>query len=203
MSQINSTKCNRKFLFLIVSSVFMLNACGKSIDVAEWTEEAKLHDGKIVTVWRKARAYSGGFPNSNRGRDIDFEFKYAPMHVEWKGVWNRNPVSFEIIDGTAYLTLMVGDKESCSNRPRTDYAAQFLRWSDGQWVDVKQADFPVDKAMLNLSEGYWGHSTTDDYKGLIRWDSKQLAGADRYKNPITVKAFFENYHQLCQIFFSN
>ena len=57
-------------LSLLVGAV-LLNACGKSIDVAEWTEEVKLHDGQMVTVWRKARAYSGGLL-VRRGTFVDW-----------------------------------------------------------------------------------------------------------------------------------
>jgi len=191
---------------LIGSLVFALatTACGKSIDVAEWTEEVKLHDGKMVTVWRKARAYSGGFPNSKRGRDIDFEFKYAPMNVEWKGTlsgtWIRDPVSFEIFDGVPHLVLYIGDKTSCSNRPKTDYTAQFLRWTNGQWVEVKQADFPVDKARMNLYARYWGHSTADDAKGLITWDRKAVRDGFYKSEPDTIKSYFESGQRFCSRF---
>jgi hypothetical protein len=193
----------RKLSF-VLAVVAMLDACGKNIDVAEWTEEVKLHDGQMIQVWRKARAYSGGFPNSKRGRDIDFEFKYAPMNVQWKstlsGISIRHPVSFEILDGVPHLVLYIGDKSSCSDRPKTDYSAQFLRWTNGQWVEVKQADFPVDKTLMNLSLDYWGHSTADDYKGTVRWDDKRLPGGFNQAHPDTVRAYFERGSRFCSRF---
>ena len=190
---------------LILAFVYFaaLSACGKSIDVTEWTEEVKLHEGQMVTVWRKARAYSGGFPNARRGRDIDFELKYAPMSVEWKGSWNRVPFSFEIIDGVPYLALHIKDTQSCSNRPQTDYSAQFLRWSKGQWIEVKQADFPVEKALMNLSVDYWGRSTADDYRGFIRWADKELPGGFNQAHPDTIKSYFERGQRYCRDFFVN
>lgn len=176
------------------------SGCGQGIDVAEWTEEVKLHDGRIVVVWRKARARSSGFPNAKRGGDIDFEFKYEPMGVHWKSVnWSRDPFSFEIINGVPYLALYISDRESCQRKPRSDYAAQFLRWSDGQWMDVPQAEFPIDKALMNLSGNYWGHSTADDYRGLIRWEGKRLPG----RPDDTIKSYFERDHYFCSIFHTN
>ena len=172
-------------------------------DVAEWTEEVKLRDGQMVTVWRQARACSWGFPNAKRGRDIDFEFKYPPMNLHWKGAWNRDPVSFEIFDGVPHLALYIKDRESCAAKARSDYSAQFLRWVDGQWVDVPQSQFPVDRALMNLSGNYWGHTAKDDYKGLIRWDDKELRGGDLNKNADTVKSYFERGQRFCSEFFVN
>lgn len=173
-------------------------------DVAEWTEEVKLHDGQMVTVWRKATACKGGFPNAPRGRDIEFEFKVESMGLHWKGTlsetWIRDPVSFDIVDGVPLLALYVGDREYCRGRTKTDYLAHFLRWVDGKWVDVPQAEFPVDRVLMNLSGNYWGHTAKDDYKGLIRWKDKELIGGDSRKNPDTIKSYFERGQRFCSRF---
>lgn len=172
-------------------------------DVVEWTEEVKLHDGKMITVWRRARACSWGFPNAKRGRDIDFQFAYEPMKVQWRGLWNRDPISFEIFDGVPHLALYIGDRPSCEAKARTDYSAQFLRWIDGKWVDVPQAEFPIDRARMNLSGHYWGHTTKDDYKGLIRWDNKELRGREDGVDADTIKAYFERGKRFCSDYFTN
>lgn len=187
-------------LIVVLASVAMLNACGKNIDVAEWTEEVKLHDGQMIWVWRNARAYSGGFPNSKRGRDIDFELKYPGMNVQWNGPPSRNPVSFEIFDGVPYLVLFIGDRESCRDKLPTDYLAQFLRWTDGKWVEVKQADFPVDKALMNLHTRFWGHSTADDAKGLITWNAKAERDGYYRREPDTIKSYFERGRRFCDFY---
>lgn len=198
----------RKLIFIVASiAVLSLNACGKSIDVAEWTEEVKLSDGTMVTVWRKARAYSGGFPNSSRGRNIDFEFRYAPLNVRWAATLsetlNRDPVSFDIIDGVPHLVLYVGDREGCRNRLKADYTAQFLRWVNGQWVEVPQVQFPVDRALMNLSGDYWGYTPKDDYKGLVRWEEKRLRGGTAHTSPDTIRSYFERGHRVCERYFKN
>ena len=174
---------------------------GKKIDVAEWTEEVLLHDDTTVIVWRKARAYSGGFPNAARGRDIDMEFKFEPMGISWKHEMSetkiRHPTAFEIFDGIAYLVLYVGDDPGlfCSDKPPTQYLGQFLKWSGGQWVEVPQDQFPAEKALLNLSSDYWGHTAKDDAKGLIPWAGKRTGGNDGE----TVKSYFEGYHRVCSL----
>ncbi len=171
---------------------------GPSIDVAEWTEEVKLSDGRMFTVWRRARAYSGGFPNSRRGRNIDFEFKYEPLGIYWKGDWSGYPVSFDIIDEVPYMAIYIGDEKHCANRLPTDYAARFLCWKYGQWIELRQVDFPAHRALINISMDFWGHSTADDYKGLIAWRNKELPGGFNDKDPDTVKQYFELGRRFCE-----
>jgi hypothetical protein len=172
---------------------------GKKIDIAEWTEEVLMHDGKTVVVWRRARAYSGGFPNASRGRDIDTEFKFEPMGINWTHEMSqtnlRHPVSFEIFDGVAFLVLYVGDAPDlfCADKPLNQYLAQFLKRSNGQWLEIPQEQFPADKALMNLSNGYWGHTSKDDSKGLIPWSGKSTHG----EPGDTVKSYFEGFHRVC------
>ncbi|BCO27529.1 hypothetical protein MIZ03_2417 [Rhodoferax lithotrophicus] len=174
---------------------------GKKIDIAEWKEEVRLFDGRTVIVRRKATAYAGGFPNASRGSDISTEFKYEPMGITWKhemsDVSIRHPIAFEIFNGVAYLVLYVGDRSLlfCADKPPTQYLAQFLKWSGGAWTEVPQVDFPSDKALLNLSSDYWGHTAKDDAKGLIPWEGKRTGGNDGE----TVKSFFEGYHRVCSL----
>lgn len=186
--------------FLAIGAAVTGSAWASKIDVAEWTEEVKLSDGRIITVWRRARRYSGGWPNSKRGRNIDFEFKYESLGIYWMGDWSGWPVSLDIIDDMPYMTIYIGDKKHCANRPSTDYAARFLRWKDGQWIEIKQADFPAHRALVNLSMDFWGHSTSDDYKGLIAWRKKELPGGFNDRNPDTVELYFERGRRFCESF---
>ena len=174
---------------------------GKKIDIAEWQEEVRLFDGRTIIVSRKATAYSRGFPNATRGSDISTEFYYEPMKISWKHEMSetsvRHPMSFEIINGVAYLVLYVGDSAPlfCTGKPPTQYLGQFLKWSGGTWIEVAQVDFYSDKALLNLSSDYWGNTTKDDAKGLIPWDGKRTGG----NSGETVKSFFEGYHRVCSL----
>jgi len=177
-----------------------MNACGAGIDEAVWTEQVKLHDGRMIEVWRRATAYAGGFPNSERGRDIEFEFKYEPMAVYWKGSPSVDPVAFEIFDGVPYLVLYIGDSRYCKSKNPTDYSAQFLRWEGGQWREIQQSEFAVDRAIMNLYRSYWGHGPKDDAKGLITWSEK--AGPDGFyaDKPDTVQRWFERGKRFCNQF---
>jgi hypothetical protein len=173
----------------------LLPACSDGIDVAEWTEEVKLHDGRMIDVWRRARRGSSGFPNANRGALLDTELRDPITGAAWKSGIYRNPCSFEIFDGVPHMTLWIRDRESCRAKPRTDYQTQFLRWTGAAWLDVPQRDFPVGRALMNLSLEFWGGSTADDYKGRIGWDEKRLTGN---RSPMdTVQTYFERGSRYC------
>jgi hypothetical protein len=101
----NLTQCSRIFFAIFVIGTAALPACGKGIDTAEWTEEIKLSDGSVIVVWRKARAKSGGFPDSSRGAYIDTELRYNPDGIHWKGGYGvyQDAMSFDRVDGVFYL----------------------------------------------------------------------------------------------------
>jgi hypothetical protein len=190
----------RREVALVLTAAAAMPACGDGIDVAEWREEVLLHDGSKVTVWRRARRGSTGFPISARGALVDTEIKYEPMGAHWKGSLSSRPASFEIFDGVPHLMLTIEDRESCARKAPTDYRARFLRWQGGEWRDVSHTEFPIDRALLNLSVRYFGRSKEEDYKGLITWEGKDLLGR---RNPIdTVKSYFDrnsDFHR-CGIF---
>lgn len=178
-----------------------LQATGQGVaecktDVAEWREDVRLHNGQVVQVWRRAKACAGGFPNASRGRDLEFEFRYEPMGVYWRGPANRKPRAFEVFNGVPYLVLYIMDRKSCVNQPPGNYLAQFVKWQSGRWVEVPQADFPKELALLNLHSDYWGHSAKDDAKGVIAVDEKYTGG----RKSDTVKDYFERGGRFCAFY---
>mgnify|MGYP006987673356 CR=1 FL=1 len=165
-------------------------------DVAEWQEEVRLHDDQVVVIKRRAVACAGGFPNSSRGSDLEFEISYEPMGVHWKGSGNRHPRSSEIFDGVPHLVLYARDVAFCQNQPPDRYLAQFLKWESGKWVEVPQSAFPVEQARLNLHIDYWGHTKAGDAKGLTKERAKITNGSE----DTTIQQFFEQDRHFCDFY---
>lgn len=188
-----------KFVLLLLIS--MIAGCGKRIDAAQWTEEIRLSDGRMVLIERSARAYSSGFPNSWRGAEIDSKLEYVPLKIQWSGDRRLQPISFDIINDIPYLALHIMDKRLCDRRARSDYAVILLRWRDGKWEEVRVNEYPADAAIANLSDQYWGGSSKDDYKGTIPWERKHITGGRITNNPYTMKKFFEIYNLRCAQFY--
>lgn len=187
-------------LIAAIACTLSLTSCG-GVDTAEWTEQVRLSDGGMLEVWRKDRRGSNGFPVSKRGPYVDFELKHAPTGAHWSDKTTHVHVphlkSFDIIDGVPYL-VVGGNWDVCLNRPKTDYAAQFLKWVSGQWVQVPQAEFPVERVLVNLYGRQWGHTTKDDARGLVSWQTKAERDGFNPDRPDTVKAYFERGARRCE-----
>jgi hypothetical protein len=138
----------------------------------------------------------GGFPDASRGRDVDFQFKYEPLGVHWRGPAIRKPVAFDVIDGVPHLVLFTMDRRSCVGKSPKDYLAQFVKWSGGQWVDVPHAEFPVEKVLLNLHNDYWGRTSGGDAKGLVKDAWKRTGGNEGD----TIKSYFEGFRRTCDLY---
>lgn len=165
-------------------------------DVAEWTEGVKLYNGQEVVVWRRAVACQSGFPNSTRGRELEFELKYELMSLHWKAPSGLKPISFEIIDGAPYIGLYVMTGGHCRDQPPNRPLARVMKWVDGQWVEVPLEQAPVDRALLNLYSEYWGHNAKTDAKGFIPAHGKTTG----WKPTMTLKQFFAMGLNQCGIY---
>jgi hypothetical protein len=199
---------SRARLALVACATALLTACGT--DTIEWKEEVLLHDGRMIVVERKAKAESSGFPNANRGRDLEFELHYEPMNVHWKGTEQQS--TFEIVDGVAYLVVSGGDeREICKGKPPDHIPQKFLKHQDGQWVEIDQVQFPMDEANFTLYLRYWGSEPSEDARGLITW--KRKASRDGYptttsqydinnipRRPYKFREFFETNRFTCARF---
>lgn len=184
----------RALLWLVASLV----ATGCSLnDTASWKEEVKLFDGRIIVIERTARREHWGFSNAPRGPSIDQEVGYPELRLHWHGAGHQHPISFEIIDGSAYLVITNGYRKFCSGREKGAYRADFLKWHQGAWVEIDQKIFPADRALNNLYFRYWGHTTDDDATGLISWPMKAVRDGFNAESPKTLAEWFALADRSC------
>lgn len=188
-----------RFIFFAVGGA-VLPACGENIDSAEWREEVKLSDDSVIVVQRKARAKSSGFPDARRGANIDHELRYDPEGIHWKGGFGGygSLMSFDQVDGSFYLVRYAQSIQACTTKKPDDYAIQILKWQNGQWIEVSQAEAPVDRLRWNLEDSPWGHNPEDDTRGLLRLDGFDgrpyrisQSARDNRTNPETIQSYFE------------
>lgn len=165
-------------------------------DATEWPEGVKLFNGEEVVVWRRAVACKGGFPDSARGRDLEFELKYEPMDVHWKAPSGLKPRSFELIDGVPHLGLYVMTGGQCRDAPADKPLGRMMKWVNRQWVEVPMAEAPLDRALVNLYTDYWGHTAKGDAKGFVPARGKTTG----WRSTMTLKEFFAMDAHTCELY---
>lgn len=152
----------------------------KSIDVAEWTEDVRLADGRVVSVSRRVRAHAGGFPNARRGADIDNVLAVPALGLTWQHTQAsdniRYPLALDVLDGQPVLVLRVGDRGWCKGRPERQYTAELLRWTAAGWQAAPLEPAAAARLRANLHVRHWGSTTASDARGHYTESSKQPAG---------------------------
>ncbi|WP_228738559.1 hypothetical protein [Xanthomonas euvesicatoria] len=95
-------------------SAALLSGCSNK-DTMRWKEQVWLSDGRRIDVDRYSVALKSGFPNSTDGPTIYQEINYAPLGVHWSAKSGEKGVpemlSFDIVDGSAYLVVVTEDLE--------------------------------------------------------------------------------------------
>ncbi len=98
----------------------------------DWSEEVKLHDGKIIVVKRHEELGRTGLPLANRGARKYWLFCYAPMNIIWKSKPDYFPEVFDIVDGKAYVRVSIGSCESCMLHGYPETNALYFVWEGGR-----------------------------------------------------------------------
>ena len=138
----------------------------------KWTEEVKLHDGKIVQLKRRMELTTSGFPVQKRGRAIYHEFCYAPMGIYWRSKPEYMPELFDVVGGKAYAKVSLGGCSICMlhGYPETD--ALYFVWDAGSWKKIQYKDFPA-QVRLNLLLTAKQANPEDDAHGLVTLADKE------------------------------
>jgi hypothetical protein len=138
----------------------------------KWTEEVKLHDGKIIQLERRMELTASGFPAQTRGRPISHEFCYAPLGVYWRSKPEYRPELFDIVGGNAYAKVSLGDCASCKLQGYPESGALYFAWDSGRWRKIEPKDFPA-QLELNLLLSPEQANPKDDAHGLVSLSDKQ------------------------------
>lgn len=172
-------------------------------DEAVWSEEVKLHDGRMILVERRARRQPSGFPAAPRGRELDVELRYPEMNVVWRSDGTSQPLSFEVLNGVPYLVLVTRDPAHCAGKPDDALRAVFLVWNGKDWSELDGGSFPTQRALVNLYERYWGHGPDDDAKGLVTWQEKATRDGFSSSAPSSVRDWYARTGNNCALYRTN
>lgn len=145
-------------------------ASGLQINAKEWSEDALLHDGRIIKVARKVDStVRSGFnyvtpipiPYITSKPDrywLSFKHPDSKKRISWQGEQYVMPVMVDIVAGIPYLVVhspayLNGAKKKVYDDQIFPYV--FLRYEEGglfgKWVEIPVEQFPTILVDANLS----------------------------------------------------
>lgn len=176
----NITKLFKRItLGFVLASVPLVGVCAPT--VIDWSEEVKLHDGKIIVVKRHEELGRSGLPLAHRGSRKFWEFCYAPMGIHWKSKPDYFPEVFDIVEGQAYVRVTIGSCESCMLHDYPETSALYFVWESGAWKKIDHKDFPAGLRYNMLGNTHYDDDGSRDVRGLVTIAQKEHLDAAFYR----------------------
>lgn len=144
----------------VVVLAFATTSCSR-IDTAEWKEEVRLNDGRIVVLDARATRGSWGGPTQHRGALLTWELCYRPAKAYWKSSAAYKPDVFEIVNGKPYVVVPLRSCLLCFIHGFPSFSALVYRWEGGEWKPAMPEEFPS-RVTPNLLSNVWSSS---DWRG--------------------------------------
>jgi hypothetical protein len=154
-------------------------------DSIDWTEDALLHDGRVIKVelqatntidvsmpWPGYLSFKKSSLNTHR---IEFKHPDTNERIVWKGVRHFYPMLLDIVDGTPYLVVFgrpTKDTTKIYGCPELPFI--YLRYTAYKWTPVPVEQAPADLVNSNISTsrvwtGYRGrHFEVSDVAQVVR-----------------------------------
>ena len=177
------------FFLALSTQVFAINS-------VDWTEDALLHDGRVIKVEFQATntidvsmpwpGYVNFQKSSFNKYQLEFKHPDTNKRIVWKGVRYFNPMLLDIVDGTPYLVVFgrpTKDTTEIYGCPELPYT--YLRYTAYKWKPIPVEQAPASLVNSNLSTsgvwtGYEGrHFDVSDVARFVReaeGESRQMQG---------------------------
>jgi hypothetical protein len=133
--------------FFAIAALLSLSAC--SADVAQWSEEVQLHDGKVITLQRRSTRGSRLVPGQHRALVKSWELCYPPMSVYWKSNEPFQPNHFDIANGEAFVKVPMRGCGSCKVTGAPKDGTLYFVLRNARWQAISAEQYP-DKRWKNL-----------------------------------------------------
>lgn len=146
----------------------------------DWSEEVKLHDGKIIVIKRHDEIGATGLPQSRRGSRKFWQFCYSPMKIHWKSRPEYFPETFDIVGGKAYVRVTIDNCELCMLHGYPETTALYFVWESGAWRSISYKDFPVGLRYNMLNGTHYDDDGSRDVRGLVTIAQKEQLDGEIY-----------------------
>jgi hypothetical protein len=147
--------------------------------VLDWSEEVKLHDGKIIVIKRHDEIGATGFPLFHRGARKYWQFCYAPMGIHWKSKPEYFPETFDIVDGKAYAKVSISGQE-CMLHGYPETSALYFVWENTAWKKIDYESYPKGLRYNLLANTHYDDNGSRDVHGLVTLEQKPQRDTNMY-----------------------
>lgn len=148
--------------------------------VLEWSEEVKLHDGRVIVINRHDEIGATGFPLAHRGLRKYWQFCYAPMGIHWKSKPEYFPETFDIVNGKAYAKVSIANCELCMLHGYPERDALYFVWDSGAWKKIAHKDYPKGLRYNMLGGTHYDDDGARDVRGLVTIAQKEELDGEIY-----------------------
>jgi len=146
----------------------------------DWSEEVKLHDGKIIVIKRHEELGASGLPLAHRGARKFWQFCYTPMGIHWKSKPDYFPEVFDIVNGKAYVRVTINNCELCMLHGYPETTALYFAWEGGAWKKIDYKDFPSGLRYNMLNGTHYDDDGSRDVRGLVTIAQKEQLDGEIY-----------------------
>jgi hypothetical protein len=157
---------------------FLPGVAGCAPTDIKWTEEVKLHDGKVIQVKRRIELAAGGFPK--RGHAQYHELCYPPMGLHWKSKALYEPEAFDIVNGTPFVRVPLRGCSSCMLHGYPQTNSIFFAWNGRQWTKIDEQRAPDELRFNLLRKVYVEVDGSKDARALITIAEKEQRDVNLY-----------------------
>lgn len=188
----------------IAMVAFALASHGVWAESIAWTEDARLHDGRAVTVQIEgsttALPYYLSYQKSNINQfKLVFRHPDTQQEIVWQGARYFSPVLLDIVSGVPYLVVYGHPTHSTSDAygcPEMPYI--FLRFGADGWQPVSAEQAPAALRLANL----FAHEMPLDAAGqhlFVDAVSQRIAAAEKQTSGLlqkTIPRTLADWHAL-------
>lgn len=147
-------------LFLLLGSA--ISACSSTM---RWTEEVKLHDGRILIVERMYNlgGYRGleSHERTELDETITFSVPDSNKQITWKTDFrdsqpepnSLNLLQIEVVKGVPYIATYPAGCIAYNKWQRPNPPYVFFKYVDNNWKQISLAEFPVELNKINVMIG--------------------------------------------------
>jgi hypothetical protein len=169
----------------VLSSATLSTGCSWKVErTFEYLQDVKLNDGKIITLRFKRVVLANGKDTDKFERILKVEMWYDALGIyfldEPKDINGADLLmSFDIVNGVPMLVQIAQYADMVRHQGTKDCRLNYFKWVANKWLEVPEAEFPLDIVRYNLRGPNYFRSEADSLQKYGILDFPGARGEER------------------------